>query len=128
MGNYNETKDKLLTKAFEKKEFNNKPNPEFMPGYQKERPPLNVNLDYNPETDFKKVGVDYTKKGFNIGGDYQPGYSTERPGFFPGSTVQVENPSNYNVRAGYKNKNFGFNVNVGTGGNYGARMNFDRQF
>ena len=44
-----------------------------------------------------------------------------------GQTVEVENPSNYNVRAGYKNKNFGFNVNVGTGG-YGAGMNFDKQF
>ena len=92
------------------------------------QPPLNVNLDYNPETDYKNIGVDYTKGNFNIGGNFQPGYSTTQPGFMTGSTIEVENPSSYNVRAGYKNKNFGFNVNVGSGNNYGASMNFNRQF
>jgi len=113
MEDYNNTKNKLFAQALEKRD---------------NRPPLNINLDYNPETDFKKVGVDYAKGGFNVGGTYQPEYSTEQPGFMPGQIINVENPSQYNVRAGYKNKNFGFNVNVGAGGNYGGGMNFNRQF
>ena len=92
------------------------------------QPPLNINLDIDPETDYKNIGIDYTKGNFNVGGNFQPGYSTTQPGFMPGSTIEVENPSSYNVRAGYKNKNFGFNVNVGSGNNYGASMNFNRQF
>jgi hypothetical protein len=51
----------------------------------------------------------------------------KQPGFFPGQTIEIENPSNYSVRAGYKGKNFGVNVNVGTQG-YGGGMNFNRQF
>jgi hypothetical protein len=132
MEDYRKTKDKLLTKAFDKKEFNEGPNPDFMLGPQDRRPPFNINLDYDPRTERKEVGVDYTKKvgegkTFSIGGSYQPEFQTERPGFFPGQTIEVENPSNYNVRAGYKGKNFGVNVNVGTQG-YGAGMNFNRQF
>ena len=132
MEDYRKTKDKLLTKAFDRKEFNEGPNPDFMPGPQDKRPPFNVNLDYDPRTERKEVGVDYTKKlgkdkSFSVGGSYQPEFQTEGPGFFPGQTIQIENPSNYNVRAGYKTKNFGVNVNVGTQG-YGAGMNFNRQF
>ena len=121
MEDYEKTKDKLFAKAMEKGESTPPPG-------NNNQPPLNINLDIDPETDYKNIGVDYTKGGFNIGGNFQPGYSTTQPGFFPGQTVEVENPSNYNVRAGYKNKNFGFNVNVGSGGNYGAGMNFNRQF
>ena len=132
MEDYKKTKDKLFAKAMEsgKKSSENETNSGiFTPGPgNNNQPPLNINLDINPETDYKNIGVDYTKGGFNIGGNYQPGYSTTQPGFFPGQTIEVENPSNYNVRAGYKNKNFGFNVNVGSGGNYGAGMNFNRQF
>ena len=132
MEDYRKTKDKLLTKAFDRKEFNEGPNPDFMPGPQDTRPPFNINLDYDPRTERKEVGVDYTKKvgegkTFSIGGSYQPEFQTEQPGFFPGQTIEVENPSNYNVKAGYKGKNFGVNVNVGTHG-YGAGMNFSRQF
>ena len=127
---YEKTKDKLFAKAMEgRKGSKNESNSEFTPGPgNNNQPPLNISLDYNPETDYKNVGVDYTKGKFNVGANYQPGFSTTQPGFMPGSTIEVENPANYNVRAGYKGKNFGFNVNVGSGNNYGASMNFNRQF
>ena len=127
---YKKTKGKLFAKAMEgRKDFKNESNSESMPNSgNNNQPPLNVSLDYNPETDYKNVGVDYTKGKFNVGANYQPGFSTTQPGFMPGSTIEVENPANYNVRAGYKGKNFGFNVNVGSGNNYGASMNFNRQF
>ena len=126
MEDYEKTKGKLFAKAMEERD---KSNSESMPNLgNNNQPPLNVSLDYNPETDYKNVGVDYTKGKFNVGANYQPGFSTTQPGFFPGQTIEVQNPSNYNVRAGYKGKNFGFNVNVGSGGNYGAGMNFNRQF
>ena len=127
---YKKTKGKLFAKAMEgRKDFKNESNSESMSNSgNNNQPPLNVSLDYNPETDYKNVGVDYTKGKFNVGANYQPGFSTTQPGFMPGSTIEVENPSNYNVRAGYKGKNFGFNVNVGSGNNYGASMNFNRQF
>tara|TARA_R100001082_G_scaffold109521_2_gene86898 strand:+ start:174 stop:572 length:399 start_codon:yes stop_codon:yes gene_type:complete len=132
MEDYKKTKDKLFAKAMEagKKGFENENNSGIFtpnPG-NTNQPPLNINLDINPETDYKNIGIDYTKGNFNVGANYQPGFSTTQPGFFPGQTIEVENPSNYNVRAGYKNKNFGFNVNVGSGNNYGASMNFNRQF
>ena len=128
---YEKTKGKLFAKAMQKqkKEFKNESNSESIPGPgNNNQPPLNISLDYNPETDYKNVGVDYTKGNFNVGANYQPGFSTTQPGFMPGSTIEVENPANYNVRAGYQNKNFGFNVNVGSGNNYGASMNFNKQF
>ncbi len=131
MEDYEKTKDKLFAKAMEtgRKGSENETNSgTFTPGPGNNQPPLNVSLDYNPETDYKNVGVDYTKGKFNVGANYQPGFSTTQPGFMPGSTIEVENPANYNVRAGYKGKNFGFNVNVGSGNNYGASMNFNRQF
>ena len=131
MEDYKKTKDKLFAKAMEsgKKGSENETNSGiFTPGPGNNQPPLNISLDYNPETDYKNVGVDYTKGKFNVGANYQPEFSTTQPGFFPGQTIEVQNPSNYNVRAGYKGKNFGFNVNVGSGGNYGAGMNFNRQF
>ena len=132
MEDYKKTKDKLFAKAteFGKKGSENETNSGIFtpnPG-NNNQPPLNINLDIDPETDYKNIGIDYTKGNFNVGGNFQPGYSTTQPGFMPGSTIEVENPSNYNVRAGYKNKNFGFNVNVGSGNNYGASMNFNRQF
>ena len=132
MEDYKKTKDKLFAKAMEsgKKVSENETNSGIFtpnPG-NNNQPPLNINLDIDPETDYKNIGVDYTKGNFNVGGNFQPGYSTTQPGFMPGSTIEVENPSSYNVRAGYKNKNFGFNVNVGSGNNYGASMNFNRQF
>ena len=135
---YEKTKDKLFAKAMEgrkgseteRKGSENETNfSTFTPGPgNNNQPPLNISLDYNPETDYKNVGVDYTKGKFNVGANYQPGFSTTQPGFMPGSTIEVENPANYNVRAGYQGKNFGFNVNVGSGNNYGASMNFNRQF
>ena len=132
MEDYKKTKDKLFAKAMEsgKKVSENETNSGIFtpnPG-NNNQPPLNINLDIDPETDYKNIGIDYTKGNFNVGGNFQPGYSTTQPGFMPGSTIEVENPSSYNVRAGYKNKNFGFNVNVGSGNNYGASMNFNRQF
>ena len=132
MEDYKKTKDKLFAKAMEfgKKGSENETNSGIFtpnPG-NNNQPPLNINLDIDPETDYKNIGIDYTKGNFNVGGNFQPGYSTTQPGFMPGSTIEVENPSSYNVRAGYKNKNFGFNVNVGSGNNYGASMNFNRQF
>ena len=132
MEDYKKTKDKLFAKAMEagKNGFENENNSRIFtpnPG-NTNQPPLNINLDIDPETDYKNIGIDYTKGNFNVGGNFQPGYSTTQPGFMPGSTIEVENPSSYNVRAGYKNKNFGFNVNVGSGNNYGASMNFNKQF
>jgi|TARA_R100000458_G_scaffold48017_1_gene46916 hypothetical protein len=132
--NLNKAKNKLFAKAFDAATMGGN----MMAGDDSEmnmmmppnQPPLNINLDIDPRTDRKVVGVDYVKqlgdnKSFNIGGQYQPEYETEQPGFFPGQTIEFQNPSNYNVRAGYKGKNFGFNVNVGTGG---GNMNFNRQF
>jgi len=127
-------KKKLFAKAFDEKTMGGNmmtdENSEMNMMMQPNQPPFNVNLDIDPRTDRKNIGVDYVKqlgddKTFSIGGNYQPQFETQQPGFFPGETIEIENPSNYNVRAGYKGKNFGFNVNVGTGG---GNMNFNRQF
>ena len=75
---YKKTKGKLFARAMEgRKEFKNESNSEFTPGPgNNNQPPLNISLDYNPETDYKNVGVDYTKGKFNVGANYQPGFST----------------------------------------------------
>jgi len=130
----NNAKKKLFAKAFDEKTMGGN----MMAGEDSEintiikpnQPPFNINLDIDPRTDRKNIGVDYVKqlgddRTFSIGGNYQPQFETQQSGFFPGETIEIENPSNYNVRAGYKGKNFGFNVNVGTGG---RGLNFNRQF
>ena len=93
------------------------------------RPPLTFDLDYDPRTERKVLGVDYThqlgnNKSFSIGGTYQPQFETEQPDFM-GENILFQNPSNYNLRGGYQGKNFGVNVNIGTGG---GNMGFNRQF
>lgn len=135
MGNdVNNAKKKLFAKAFDEKTMGGNmmtgENSEMNMMMQPNQPPFNINLDIDPRTDRKNIGVDYVKqlegdKTFSIGGNYQPEFETVQPGFFPGETIEIENPSNYNVRAGYKGKNFGFNVNVGTSG---GNLNFNRQF
>ena len=127
-------KKKLFAKAFDEKTMGGNmmadDDSEMNTIIQPNQPPFNVNLDIDPRTDRKNIGVNYVKqlddnKTFSIGGNYQPEYQIEQPGFFPGQTIEIENPSNYNINAGYKGKNFGFNVNVGTSG---GNMNFNRQF
>ena len=91
MEDYKKTKDRLFAKAMEsgKKGAENETNSGiFTPPGNTNQPPLNINLDINPETDYKNIGVEYTKGGFNVGGNYQPGYSTTQPGFFPGQTIR----------------------------------------
>tara|TARA_Y100000401_G_scaffold400_1_gene306 strand:+ start:180 stop:584 length:405 start_codon:yes stop_codon:yes gene_type:complete len=93
------------------------------------RPPLNFNLDYDPRTERKVLGIDYTQqlgnnRSFNIGGTYQPQFETEQQGYM-GENLLLQNPSNYNLRTGYQGKNFGVNLNIGTGG---GNMGFNRQF
>jgi len=117
-------KKNLFAKAFAEQNMN--PNMDMM---MPARPPLNFKLDYDPRTERKVLGVDYTKqlgddKSFSIGGTYQPQFETEQPGFM-GETLLFQNPSNYNLRGGYQGKNFGVNVNIGTGG---GNMGFNRQF
>ena len=42
-----------------------------------------------------------------------------------GENILFQNPSNYNLRGGYQGKNFGVNLNIGTGG---GNRGFNRQF
>ena len=135
----NSTKNKLFKKAFDIASHNQ--GVPVVPQHQHQQfvnsgnplgPPLSINLNTTADG-IEHAGFDYrfpqNQSGgqVKIGGDVFPGYTTEGPGFFPGETIENKHPTDYQLRFGYGNKNYQFNLNHGTRG-FGGGINTQMQF
>ena len=137
----NSTKNKLFQKAFEVASHN--PGVPVLPEHQHQGqfvnsgnpvgPPLSIDIN-TTDGALEGAGFKYrfpqNQSGgqFNIGGSYEPGYSTSSPGFFPGETIENEVPMNYRVNAGYGNKNWNLNWSHGNQRGHGINLNTNMQF
>ena len=138
----NSTKNKLFQKAFEVASHNGGVPVPVFPMHQHQQfnnsgnslgPPLSIDIN-TTDGALEGAGFKYrfpqNQSGgqFNIGGSYEPGYSTSAPGFYPGETIENEVPMNYRINAGYGGKNWGINWSHGNNRGHGVNLNTNMQF
>ena len=134
----NSAKNKLFKKAYEVASHNPGAVGGVVPQHQGQfadsgnplGPPLNININ-TTDGALEGAGFNYNfgpDRQFNVGANYEPGYSTSSPGFFPGETIENEVPMNYRVNAGYGNKNWNLNWSHGNQRGHGINLNTNMQF